>query len=409
MSSKFNIVKKPEKKDDIDEEEEFEIEVEEESSSKKSSSSDNAMKKRMITFMGIIIGGLILLLIILFICSLFTKKTYTYSQLEKVLKDAAISYFKDHPENLPEEDGDIVEIDSANLVAAGKMLDMSEYTVDGVVCSGSVQVEKSGSEYLYSPFLDCGEKYATIELYNKVINNSEVTTSGYGLYQVNGSYVFRGEDVNNYVKLDNSLWRIVKITSDNNVVLISEEGLPYTQPWDDRYNADRMYESGINQFTASRIKEYLNKVYTNPSEDDGEIILSKKDKSLIVSQNLCVGKRGETSESSNNSIECTEVVKEQKLGLLTLSDYMMASIDSSCKTPNDKSCLNYNYLVKNFDWWLVTANSADNSTVFGVNNNGYITQFNASNYAVVRPVIYLNSKVMFKSGNGSLEKPYKIK
>lgn len=408
MSSKFNLVKKPEKKDE-DEEEEIEVEIEEDSSSSKSSSSNVTFKKRMIMFMGIILGGLILLLLILFVCSFFTKRIYTYADVEKELKDAAIAYFKEHPENLPEEDGDVVEIDSSNLVAAGKMLDLSEYTVDGDVCTGYVQVEKSGSEYLYSPFLNCGEKYTTVELYNKVVDNSNVVTSGYGLYQINGSYVFRGEDVNNYVQLFDKLWRIVKITNDNNVVLVSEDGLPYTQPWDNRYNADRMYESGINQFSASRIKEYLDKIYNHPSEENEEILLSKKEKALIVSQNLCTAKRSVTSQSNDNSLECAEVLQGQRYGLLTVSDYMLASIDPTCKTPSDKSCLNYNYLAKDFDWWLATANSDDNSTVFVVDSNGYITTFNASNYAVVRPTIYLNSKVMFKSGNGSLEKPYKIK
>jgi hypothetical protein len=47
------------------------------------------------------------------------------------------------------------------------MKELSEYTQEGVVCSGTVQVEKTGTDYLYTPYLNCGENYATVELYKK--------------------------------------------------------------------------------------------------------------------------------------------------------------------------------------------------------------------------------------------------
>ena len=405
MNSNFNLVKKPKKDDELMDEDELD-EVEEESSSM---SSDNAAKKKMIKFMGIIMIATILLLFILYLISLLSNKTYEFTDIEKELEEAAVLYFRDHPESLPQQDGNVVEIDSSNLIVGGYMNDLSEYTGEGVLCSGTVQVEKSGTEYLYTPYLNCGENYVTTELYNKIINNDNIVTTGYGLYHNNSGYVFRGEEVNNYVKLGKSMWRIVKVTNNNNIVLISEDGVPYNQPWDDRYNETRFYESGINQYAASRVKEYLDKIYTNPSVDDGEDILSKADKAKLVSYNVCTAKRLATSEAKDNSEECTEVLKNQKLGLLTLSDYMYASIDPNCKTAANKSCQNYNYLAKDFDWWLVTANKEDSSTVFKVDQNGIAVADNASTYSIVRPVIYLNSKVLYKSGNGTLEKPYKVK
>ena len=407
MGSNFNLVSRPPKKsddedDDLKDEEEVEVEV-------KKKSNDNAMKKRMIMFMGIIVGFTVLLLLILFIASLSKSRNYSYEDIETIMKNAAVSYFKDYPEYLPTTEGGIVEVDSSNLVVAGKMKDLSEYTKEGVLCTGSVQVEKSGSEYLYSPILNCGNNYATVSLTSKVVTEN-VVSSGYGLYELNdGSYVFRGEDVNNYVELENSLWRIVKVTNDGNIVLVNQNGAGYSQPWDDRYNEARRYESGINEYRASRVKEYLGKIYKNPSKDDQEDVLSKNDKSKIVSYSLCIGKRTPTSESSDNSIECSSVYENQKLGLLTLSDYMMASIDPNCKSSETRSCKNYNYLVIDSDWWLATANSENDSTVYMVDRNGVVEPDNASNYAIVRPVIYLNSKVMYKSGNGTLEKPFKVR
>lgn len=404
----FNIVKKPNKKDEDDDLilDEDEIELEEEKTRK---TNNDAAKKKMFRFMGIIVGVMIVLLIVLYLASLFSSRNYTFDEVETILKEASIAYFKDNPESLPKDEGSIVEIDSSNLVAAEKMKDLSEYKVDGIICSGNVHVERAGDDYLYTPYLNCGENYATTELYKKVLEEKNIVTTGYGLYSNENGYAYRGEEVNNYVELDNSLWRIVKVTDNYNVVLINDTGLNYSQPWDNRYNETRLYESGINNYNASRIKEYLEKIYSNPSKENGEDILSNKDKTRIVAFNVCTGKRTINSESKDNSEECLETVPDQKLGLLTISDYLFASLDENCKSPINKSCKNYNYLSQVDNWWLVTANKDDTSTVFKVNQSGVVVSDNASTYSVVRPVIYLNSTAMYKSGDGTKEKPYKLK
>lgn len=369
---------------------------------------NNDMKKKMIKFMAVIVAGVVLLLLIIFILSLFTKKGYSYEDIENVLQNAAESYFKDHEESLPKAEDQIVEIDAANLIAEERMKDLSEYTEEGVVCTGRVQVQKVGSSYVYTPYLSCGENYTTQELYKAVTTNEEVVTSGYGLYSIDGSYVFRGEKVNNYVELDKGLWRIVKITANDNIVLIKEEEAGQPLSWDDRYNQDTSYASGINTYSASRIKDTLEELYNDPESEDDEF-LSKEDKTKIVSYNVCVAKRASTEVGSDNTIECSEVLKEQKVGLLTASDYIRASIDPNCTSTESRSCQNYNYLASGYDWWLATAVKGSTSEVYSVNENGKIESGVASGYASIRPVIYLSDKVAYKSGKGTAEKPYKIK
>ncbi len=405
MNSNFNMVKKPKKEEVIEEEEETLLEEEIEDKNKVLSA-----RKRMYKMMGIIIFGTIILLVILYICSMFIKKDYSYTEIEKIVKDAAISYFKDNPNSLPTEEGNIVEIDASNLVVAEKMKDLGEYTKEGVVCSATVQVEKSGDQFLYTPYLNCGDKYTTEELYKRLIKDENIVNSGYGLYQNNGAYHYRGEKVDNYLQLDETLWRIVKITANNNIVLISNDGITYEQPWDNRFNERNKFTSGFNNYSSSRVKEYLDKVYSNPVEEKGEILLSDKDKSKLVSYNLCTGKRDANSTAKDNSLECTEVLQNQKYGLLTLSDYLYASIDSSCQNAATKTCQNYNYLVKKGkSWWLLTGDTIDDSIVYAVKESGAVSRQMASNYHTIRPVIYLNSKVLYKSGDGTLEKPFKIK
>ena len=88
---------------------------------------------------------------------------------------------------------------------------------------------------------------------------------------------------------------------------------------------------------------------------------------------------------------------------------MYASLDPNCKKATSRTCKNYNYLSATKGWWLLTGDKDDNAQVFQIDQGGRITSELAGTYAGVRPVVYLNSKVLYKSGNGTKEKPYKIK
>lgn len=374
---------------------------------KNSNKSTNDMKKKMVLFMAVVTIGIIALLLIAFVISIIAPRTYSYDDLEQEIKESAIAYFKDHKKSLPTTEDQIVEITTSTLVAEEYMKDLSEYTQEGVTCTGKVQVEKAGNDYLYSPYLNCGEEYTTEELYKVITKSSNIVTSGYGLYSKNGSYVYRGEEVNNYVKLDEAVWRIVKVTADNNIVLIKEEEAGQPLSWDNRYNSEKGYSSGINIYSASRIKEELNRIYKSNEKD--EIFLSKEDKTKLLSYNVCAGKRSLTDQGTENTTECSSVVQDQKVGLLTASDYMAASVDEGCITTGSPSCQNYNYLTSGYDWWLVTAGTTGSDQVYYIDDQGSIELDIATGYASIRPVIQLNSKVLYKSGKGTKSKPYKIK
>ncbi len=420
MASKFNIVKKPvpkkdEEDDELDTEEEDENVEEEETEETEDDEEQNKKKqsvarKRMIKFMAIIMGCLLLIFLVMFLISIFSVKEYTYEDIEQVIKEASVAYFKDHPESLPQSDGAIVEIGVENLVAEEKMKDLSEYTKEGVSCTGYALVEKVGEDYVYTPYLNCGEDFETIELYKKIINTEPVITSGYGLYNVNGNYIYRGEEVNNYVQLEQGLWRIVKIEANTNqIVLIKEIGAGNPTAWDDRFNSETNYASGINNYSASRVKEYLEHIYKEPNESLKETILGPNDKTKMVKYNVCVGKRGENEETNDGSIECSQVLEQQQVGLLPIYDYINASVDPNCKAPNDNSCQNYNYLVEKYNWWLATADKATSYKVYNVNDSGRIYASNAISYSFVRPVITLNNMVLYKDGDGTKSKPYILK
>ena len=403
MNGNINLVKKK-KNEEIDDDTDNEV-------GSTSVGLDSESKNKLIKLMVIIFVVFIGFLLILYVISLMTPKKYTYPEIEKILENAAVEYFKDYPTNLPTVDGNIISIDSSSLSQAEKMKDLGEYLPEGVACTGSVQVQKVSDDYVYTPYLNCGDAYSTIELYKKITNEANIVSSGYGLYAHNGTYTFRGEATNNYVKLDKSLWRIVKVTSNNNIVLIKDEGTSYTEVWDNRYNKTQLYDAGINNYSVSRIKEYLDKIYNGVDEklDESEIILSKKDKAKLVPFNLCIGKRSANSTTNNNSEECSQLLKTQKIGLLTLSDFLYASLDKDCTVATSKTCKNYNYLTQKKDWWLITGDKDNDAKVFKVNRSGFAELNDASMSADVRPVIYLSGRALYKSGKGTLEKPYRVR
>ena len=389
--------------EEYDEIEELEEKEEEETSSSSKSSGSSDMKK-ITRIMGLVILGFVGLLLIIFLLSLVTGGNKSYEDIENIMISAAESYFNDHQESLPKKEGGTQTVDAAVLVAGGYMKELSKYTDSA--CSGSVKVEKAGGTYLYIPNLDCGDSYASENLAAKIKQDNPVVSTGYGLYHKNGNYVFRGELVNNYVQLDNALWRIVKIVSGDEVVLVKDEPLGTLVPWDDRYNEVANYNAGINNFASSRIKESLLELYTTKDETITKSLLSNKDKSKMVGFNQCIGKRATTETGAEQAVECKEVAKDQKIGLLTAADYMAASIDAKCTSPSNATCQNYNYLITDVSWWLATSTTTSTYHTYIIDANSGIKETNSNMYARIRPVIHLNTNVLYKSGNGTKDEPY---
>ena len=364
------------------------------------------MKKKLMRIMLIVVGILVLLLVIILIFSLVTGGNKTYEEIEEELKNAAIEYYEVQSGLLPQEEGETVTVRASALADAGLMKPLSELR-EGESCSGRVEVTKVGENIVYTPYLECGDNYTTKELYKAVLEQGIVTT-GNGLYDLNGEKVYRGDIVNNYVQLDNQMFRIVKVTADNKLLLIlNEMDSTMSTYYDDRYNQDRLSNSGFNDYRISRMYQYLDDLYNNKQDYR---LLSNNDKAKLTSFNICIGKRNPADTTNNNSLECTDILENQMIGLLTASDYMNASLDTNCRATTDKSCQNYNYLkLSGIDWWLVTGNSLNNYEVYAVRSSGYLYESNAAGYKKVRPTVMLNNNVMIKSGNGSESNPFVLK
>jgi len=372
-------------------------------------SNSTLSKDQLTKVMFIAIGAVVVVFLIIIMVLALANRSYSYEDIETIMAQAAESYFNKHPESLPQGNSS-VEISAAELSNAGEMKPLEKYLPEGVVCSGSVNVQKSAGGYLYTPKLDCGEKYATIELYRKILEDNKTVSSGYGLYNKAGNRVFRGEVVNNYLQLDKTIWRILRITSSGEMVIITEGYEANSLAWDDRYNQTVEYQSGINNYSTSRIKESLLHLYSLPEDsEEAEIFLSDADKTKLVSFDLFTGKRGADEVGSDNTVERAQLTKGQMIGLATVSDYMAASTDINCQTAASDSCQNYNYLVNGEEWWTVTAIKENTYQAYTVDTDGDIEVKNVNNYANLRPVVHLSERVLFKGGDGSINNPYTIK
>lgn len=341
-------------------------------------------------------GLVIIILTIILLANIFSGGIKDYSGLEKELINATEKYYADNTDKLPKTEGGVVSINSSTLVEGKYIKELNKlYSKD--TCTASIEVIKSGEEYLYNPILNC-ENYKSKTLLDEL--KSKVVTSESGLYSQNNEYIFKGEYVNNYVKFDGKLWRIVKI-DDNGIkmYLINEKLDSYV--WDNRYNLEKKEYYGKNTIDSSRILTYLKNSYNKNK------YISSKSKKYLVNADWCVDsiKRG---VSISNINLCNKTIKGY-IGLLEVVDYAKASLEPACKNFDDIACVNYNYMLRlDGTNWTLNAYSGDTYEVYSIKSNGLKISA-SSNENAVRPVIYLNSRVLLNSGVGSESSPYTIK
>lgn len=373
--------------------------------------------KKLIIITSSVVGVIVLLLIVLWLITIFGGKKLSYEQVEEKIVAAAEKYYKDNPTMLPATDGDY-SLSYQTLVNSGYIKPLNELLKDGDKCSAEVTVTAQNSSYSYIAFLNCPGNYETKEL-RSILSNS-VVTSGEGLYNDNGVYYFKGENVNNHIiigmsgnekKEESVTGRIMSIESDGTIKVKLDNKTINTYPWDNRYNETKSSNVGYNSFEKSRLKESLKLLETEDKENSDTLIVSNKVKSKLVSKKICIGTRNENDTTKNGSTECSVLSSDSYLfSIMTPYEYMRASMDTNCKTLNDLSCSNYNYLASYNQGteWLLTATNQDNYKVYSFDGSS-ISLSKASNQRKLKLIVNLNKHTFYKSGTGTTTDPYIIK
>jgi len=366
----------------------------------------NDQMKKLVIILGAVVVGIIA---IVGIGSMMSEPKITkldYKGLEEKIKEVGQKYFEENSSLLPKNDGETKEVSVDDLVKLEMMSPISDLLNEDATCTGKAVVKNVSGKYAYTGLIDCGDKYVTSNLYEKIINDNPLVTSGNGLYLQNDEYVFRGENLNNYVEFANAKWLIIKVDKDSDIKLLQIDKEGERVSFDDRYNSEKESTVGKNDFSISRMRDSLNEIYNSDKFNDEE-------KSLIVAKPLCIGSRNENDNNNDGTIECSNLTSENMyIGLIQVNEYLNASLDFACKTIDDSECQNYNYLAStspSTSWWTITPVKGNTYQTYYIESYGSIEPKNCSSTAAIRPVIYISKDVMFDSGKGTEEEPYIIK
>lgn len=218
---------------------------------------------------------------------------------------------------------------------------------------------------VFNPKTESGEK---TEIFSATVRqDNAVVTEGDGLYIHNGDFFFKGEDVNNYVKYADKLWRIMQISRSGEVKMILEEPLTSTK-----------YDTNESDYKDSEIHAYI-------SNNDLKIKSSD-----LVKNTICLDKIDDANETT-----CKDTM-EADFTLPSIDDYL-----NSVNASTSKSYINSDNTV-----WLYNQTNEQLSWTI---EQGLVKAQDSDYEYDVKLVITLNSTAYSDTGEGTLDKPYVVK
>ncbi len=236
----------------------------------------------------------------------------------------------------------------------------------------------------------------------------EIATTDEGLIKdiddLGTTYYFRGNVVNNYVSISNSLWRIMRINGDGSVKLVLNDTLEEVS----NYNND--FEK-FNEFDNTDIYKALDDYYKSTLSEFEEIIASSK---YCIEEEIDKEKNEEDSSTYTliitNKIptfNCIGSSYSSYVTTLSVDDVLYAG--ANFEKDNDKYFL-YNKDIDNI-WWTLSLAKTKNKNFypFSVNKNGKVEYSTSGDlYRGLRPVINIVRKTVVTSGDGTIDNPYII-
>ena len=216
---------------------------------------------------------------------------------------------------------------------------------------------------IYNPKTESGE--AAKLMYTTLAQESPIVLEGDGLYRENGVYVFKGAEVNNYIKYSNLIWRIVRTNSDGSIEIMLDDYINILA-WDFKGN----------EYIKSDIHKYLNDVF-----------VSQIDTTHLVKTSICTDKM-----ASIDKFSCDNKNNEYYVKLLPANDFLNSVSSEKTFVAGDEELVWLGTTANEEKAWL--ANGSNIST--SEDNNTYF----------IKPVVTLSNATQLISGNGTKEEPY---
>jgi len=294
------------------------------------------------------------------------------SQIEIIIK-AAKAWGVEHVNELPDEGGQPFSLQLSSLTSEGYISsdDIIDPRNKKKNLSGYVEIKYESNQYTYT----YKENAQTKSLSKSIISKSKKSSI---LTLQNG--IYKGKDVNNYLKFDDMLWRIISVNADGTIKIVSDNKIA-NLPFD---------TNGGFSFENSSINNYLN----------NDFYSNLVNSSLVVSNKYCLGFQ---DECNSNLVA--------KVSLLSASDFINASDNLKCISGGEEECMGSNYLatystINGPEYTLTTINNK----VFIISNGKLDgNNFNSTSLLNVRPVITLGSNARVTAGDGSIDNPYEIR
>lgn len=216
---------------------------------------------------------------------------------------------------------------------------------------------------LYNPKDSSGN--AVELLANKISSASTFVYEGDGIYITGGTYIYKGEKVNNYIKYGNLIWRILKINNDKSIDIILDESINSM-----KWNAT------ITDYSKSDISQYLNDKFIK--------ILNQK---ALTNTIVCTDKVDDISKIKCNNTDTSNYVR-----LLNIDEFINSKANGKTYISNGSSI------------WLSTRGEKQ---VWAINGSS-LTYTNSDKTYNIKPVVTLKNTTKYISGNGTEKEPYEI-
>ena len=309
-------------------------------------------------------------------------------------------------------------------------------------------IDESSCEKLL-PGYGKGTKYIK-ELYK---NETERTKNGLKKDNTSDANIrYEGSNPNNYVKFNDELWRIIGVFGDN-IKLIRNEALGDLS-WDSSESSINR-GLGVNEWSRSDLKEYLNTMYyggsavtcyneaNNTTTTCPAASLNEPAKTMIDDHTWNTGaieyatrtdtiafynaERGSlTGKKCTDGVGCNDTVTRTTswtgyVALPYTTDWAYASSKVECQTnlqtASDDSSSYFKYICTQSNWmwhrdhlfmWMLSpaVRSSEALTVWYACNNGFVNDMGAYSAYSVFPTIYLKSDIKIVGGTGIKADPY---
>ena len=225
------------------------------------------------------------------------------------------------------------------------------------------------------------------------------------------AYYFRGNVDNNYVKIGDNLFRIVRINGDNSVRLVLDNVLTSLSEYNDNVDEVEDYTSKL-LFDNSKIKVSLENWINSLGESKKYIVDSVfcEDTTVLSEENSIkyLNPYNRIFLDNNPTLTCLGEKKERQVGLLTADEVTLAG---AAKKQKNNSYYLYNSDINNA-WWTMSGSQIIEGSnvvdVISINQDGSLDyEKKIGTQLGVRPVISIDKDVSV-TGNGTKDNPYML-